>query len=145
MATQEASRVEVPKPQGFSGKWEAKELDNFLWHMDQYFKVILLTDEVTKVRTATLYLTDTTALWWRRRFANMEKGFCTIETWEDFKREIKKQFYLENVAYLARKNMRCLKHTSLMQLLGALQVNPKPSTPKTSLLSGVQVNEAKEE
>ena len=113
--------------------------------MDQYFKVILLTDEVTKVRTATLYLTDTTTLWWRRRFANMEKGFCTIETWEDFKREIKKQFYLENVAYLARENMRRLKHTSSMQLLGALQVNPKPSTPKTSLLSGVQVNEAKEE
>ena len=34
-------------------------------------------------------------------------------------------------------------HMSLMQLLGALQVNPKPSTLKTSLLSGVQVNEAK--
>ncbi|RVW35199.1 Retrovirus-related Pol polyprotein from transposon RE2 [Vitis vinifera] len=32
-----------------------------------------------------------------------------------------------------------------MQLLGALQVNPKPSTPKTSLLSGVQVKEIKEE
>ena len=27
MATQEASRVEVPKPQGFSGKRDAKELD----------------------------------------------------------------------------------------------------------------------
>ena len=113
--------------------------------MERYFKAIALTNAVAKVRTATLYLTDTTTLWWRRRFANMEKGFCTIETWEDFKREIKKQFFLENVAYLARKNMRCLKHTSLMQLLGALQVNPKPSTPKTSLLSGVQVKEAKEE
>ena len=32
-----------------------------------------------------------------------------------------------------------------MQLLGALQVNPKPSTSKTSLLSGVQVKEAKGE
>ena len=41
----------------------------------------------------------------------MEKGICTIETWEDFKREIKRQFYPENVAYLARKNMRLLKHT----------------------------------
>ena len=102
-----------------------------------------MTDEATKVRTAILYLTNRATLWWRRRFANIEKGFCTIETWEDFKREIKKQFYLENVAYLARKNMRRLKHTSSMQLLGALQVNPKPSTPKTSLLSGVQVKKAK--
>ena len=31
---------------------------------------------------------------------------------EDFKREIKRQFYPEDVAYLARKNMRRLKHTS---------------------------------
>ncbi|WJZ91057.1 hypothetical protein VitviT2T_029267 [Vitis vinifera] len=112
MATQEASRVEVPKPHRFSGNRDAKELDNFLWHMERYFEAIALTDEAAKVRTATLYLTDTATLWWRRRFADMEKGICTIETWEDFKREIKKQFYPEDVAYLARKNMRRLKHTS---------------------------------
>ncbi|RVW17621.1 hypothetical protein CK203_096707 [Vitis vinifera] len=111
MATQEASRVEVPKPHRFSGKRDAKELDNFLWHMERYFEAIALTDEATKVRTATLYLTDTTTLWWRRRFADMEKDICTIETWEDFRREIKRQFYPEDVAYLARKNMRRLKHT----------------------------------
>ncbi|RVW74266.1 hypothetical protein CK203_051029 [Vitis vinifera] len=111
MATQEASRVEVPKPHGFSGNRDAKELDNFLWHMERYFEVIALTDEAAKVRTATLYLTDTTTLWWHRRFADMEKGICTIETWKYFKREIKRQFYPEDVAYLARKNMRRLKHT----------------------------------
>ena len=32
-----------------------------------------------------------------------------------------------------------------MQLLGAFQVNPKPSAPKTYLLSGVQVKDAKGE
>ncbi|RVW34991.1 hypothetical protein CK203_092522 [Vitis vinifera] len=36
-------------------------------------------------------------------------------------------------------------HMGLMQLLGALQFNPKPSTPKTSLLAGVQVKEEKRE
>ncbi|WKA11079.1 hypothetical protein VitviT2T_028612 [Vitis vinifera] len=111
MATHEAPRVEVPKPHMFSGKRDAKELDNFLWHMERYFEAIALTDEATKVRTATLYLTNTATLWWRRRFADMEKGICTIETWEDFRREIKRQFYPEDVAYLARKNMRRLKHT----------------------------------
>ena len=90
MATQEASRVEVSKPQGFSDKRDAKELDNFLWHMERYLEAIALTDEVAKVRTATLYLTDTATLWWRWRFSDMEKDICTIETWEDFKREIKK-------------------------------------------------------
>ena len=29
---------------------------------------------------------------------------------EDFKKDIKRQFYLDDVAYLARKNMRRLKH-----------------------------------
>ncbi|RVW71291.1 hypothetical protein CK203_060099 [Vitis vinifera] len=72
--------VEVPKPQGFSGKRDAKELDNFLWHMERYFEAITLTVEADKVRTATLYLTDTATLWWRRRLADMEKGICTIET-----------------------------------------------------------------
>ena len=75
--------------------------------MERYFEAIALTNEAVKVRTATLYLTHIITLWWRRRFANMEKGICTIETWENFKR----QFYPEDVAYLARKNMRCLKHT----------------------------------
>ena len=102
--------MEVPKPQGFSRKRDAKELDNFLWHMEWYFKAITLTNETAKVRTATFYLTSTTTLWWHQRFVNMEKDIGTIKTWEDFKREIKRQFFLKNVAYLARKNMRRLKH-----------------------------------
>ncbi|WJZ89580.1 hypothetical protein VitviT2T_008789 [Vitis vinifera] len=48
MATHEAPRVEVPKPHTFSGKRDAKELDNFLWHMERYFEAIALTDEATK-------------------------------------------------------------------------------------------------
>ena len=85
--------MEVSKPQGFSDKRDAKELDNFLWHMERYLEAIALTDEATKVKIVTLYLTDIAILWWRRRFADMEKGICTIETWEDIKREIKRSFY----------------------------------------------------
>ena len=63
MATYEAPRVEVPKPHSFSGNWDAKELDNYLWHMERYFEAIGLNDEATKVRTATLYLIDNATLW----------------------------------------------------------------------------------
>ena len=115
MTIDEASRVEVPKPRGFSGKRDAKELDNFLQDIERYFEAIALTDEVTKVRIVTLYLTNKTTLWWRWRFVDMEKDICTIETQEDFKREIKSQFYLEDVAYLARKNMRHFKHRGLIR------------------------------
>ena len=64
-----------------------------------------------KVRTATLYFTDNATLWWRRRFLEIEKGTCTIDTWADFKREIKKQFYPEDARYIARRKIRHLKHT----------------------------------
>ena len=110
MATHEAQRVEVPKPHSFNGQLDAKELDNFLWHMERYFEAIALTDEATKVRTATLYLTDNATLWWRRRFMEIEKGTCAIDTWADFKREIKKQFYPKDAGYIARRKIRHLKH-----------------------------------
>ena len=111
MATHEAPRVEVPKSHTFTGKRDAKEPDNYLWHVERYFEVITLTDEATKVCTATFYLTDNATLWWRRRFMEIEKMICTIDTWAEFKREIKKQFYLEDVGYIARKKIRHLKHT----------------------------------
>ena len=111
MATHEAPRVEVPKPHSFSGNRDAKELDNYLWHMERYLEAIGLNDEATKVRTATLYLIDNAILWWRRKFLEIERGTCTINTWADFKREIKKQFYPEDVEYMARKKIKHLKHT----------------------------------
>ena len=40
----------------------------------------------------------------------MEKGLCNINTWEEFKKELKKQFYLKNVVYEACKKLRELKH-----------------------------------
>ena len=111
MATHEAPRVEVPKPHTFNGQRDAKELDNFLWHMERYFEGIALTDEATKVRTATLYLTDIATLWWRRRFLEIQRGTCTIDTWADFKREIKKQFYPKDAGCIARRKINHLKHT----------------------------------
>ncbi|RVW40897.1 hypothetical protein CK203_076904 [Vitis vinifera] len=86
MATQEASRVEVPKPHGFSGKRDAKELDNFLWHMERYFKAIALTNEVTKV-----------CRYGERNLHHRDVGGLQEGDQE--------AFYPEDVAYLARKNM----------------------------------------
>ncbi|RVW62480.1 hypothetical protein CK203_063919 [Vitis vinifera] len=50
------------------------------------------------------------------------KRDVTIDTWDAFKREIKRQFYPEDVAYLTRKNMKHLKHTggATIQLHGQL-------------------------
>ncbi|KAK3003964.1 hypothetical protein RJ639_020235 [Escallonia herrerae] len=78
-------RVDAPKPKEFGGKRDAKELDNFIWHMERYFE---------------------------GKHNDIEKGLCTIDTWDMFKKEIKRQFYPENVTYEARKKLRELKHKS---------------------------------
>ena len=44
----------------------------------------------------------------------MAKDIFTIDIWAAFKREIKRQFYPKDVAYLARKSIKHLKHTSLI-------------------------------
>ncbi|KAL5801650.1 hypothetical protein ACOSQ3_033282 [Xanthoceras sorbifolium] len=61
-AFQGAPKKEVPKPKAFDGKRDAKEVDNFIWHMDRYFKAVRITDDQEQIRTATLYLADTATL-----------------------------------------------------------------------------------
>ncbi|KAI3459096.1 hypothetical protein Pfo_015759 [Paulownia fortunei] len=102
-------RVDYPKPNRFDGRRDAKEVENFLWHMERYFEGLNLIDEASRVRTATLYLTDTAILWWRRKHADIERGTCRVDTWEDFKKELKRHFYPENIVYEARKKLRELK------------------------------------
>ncbi|ERN07685.1 hypothetical protein AMTR_s00155p00067560 [Amborella trichopoda] len=52
-------------------------------------------------------------LWWRRRYSDVTQCLCSVKTWEDFKCEIKAQFFPENVEYLAWKNLKKLKQTAL--------------------------------
>ncbi|KAK3008404.1 hypothetical protein RJ639_015330 [Escallonia herrerae] len=60
-------KVDTPKLKEFGGKQDEKELDNFIWHMERYFEGASITNKMTKVRTAILYLAYTTTLWWRRK------------------------------------------------------------------------------
>lgn len=105
-----APRTDLPKPREFDGKRDAKELEDFIWRMERYFEGANIVDEAQKVRTSTLYLTDTAALWWRRKHAEIESGTSRIDTWEDLKKELKAKFYPTNVVYEARKKLRELKH-----------------------------------
>lgn len=102
--------ADLPKPKEFKGVRDAKEVENFLWQVERYFEGLNIEDDQAKERTATLILTDNATLWWRRKHADMERGLCTIKTWEDFKKELKRQFFAENVVYEARKKLRKLKY-----------------------------------
>lgn len=56
-------KVEVPKPQNYSGAHDAFEVENFLWGLKQYFDVAGMTNDADNVRNTSLYLTNTIMLW----------------------------------------------------------------------------------
>ncbi|GFS38830.1 hypothetical protein Acr_00g0059690 [Actinidia rufa] len=108
-------KVDIPRPKSYNGSRNVRELDNFLWDLDQYFEATGISEENKKIKTAPLFLSDAATLWWRRRHADMERGTCTIATWEDFKREIKRQFYPVNSEHEARARLRRLSHKSTIR------------------------------
>ncbi|XP_042974786.1 uncharacterized protein LOC122306425 [Carya illinoinensis] len=109
-------RVDTPKPKEFNGKRDAKELDNYMWHMERYFEALNMQDEYVKIRTASLYLTNLAGTWWRRKHSEIDKGTCTINSWEEFKRELKKQFYPENTVNSEAKPLDGVTHGVELQL-----------------------------
>ncbi|VFQ91468.1 unnamed protein product [Cuscuta campestris] len=104
------SELDIPRPKSYKGSRNAKELDNFIWSMEQYFRALAISEEKRKVDMASLFLEDTAMVWWRRRQGDMEKGTCTIDTWAEFKSELKKQFYPNNVEEEAWGKLRRLQH-----------------------------------
>ena len=86
----------------FVGKRQERLVDDFLWEMEQYFEGVNIIDDGMKIKTATRYLKDTATLWWRRRHADIERGMCVMNTWDDFVRELKRQLYPENAIMEAK-------------------------------------------
>ena len=109
--TDAAPKVRVSEPKGFDGTRNAKELENFLWDMEQFFRAAQVADE-EKVSFTGFYLMGDAKLWWRMRLeGDDEFGGPQISTWETLKRELKEQFLLTNAAWLARESLRRLKQT----------------------------------
>ena len=57
-------KVRVPEPKSFNGNHNAKELENFLWDMEQFFKTTRVPDW-EKVSITNMYLIGDAKLWWR--------------------------------------------------------------------------------
>ncbi|KAJ7975820.1 Retrotransposon protein, putative, Ty3-gypsy subclass [Quillaja saponaria] len=108
-------RMKVLEPRAFGGARDAKELENFLFDMEQYFRAVRMDSEEAKVTTATMYLAGDAKLWWRTKYVDIQDGRCVIDTWEDLRRELKAQFFPENVEYITRCNLRELKQTGTIR------------------------------
>ena len=102
-------KIKPPKPRTFDGNRDAKEVDNFIFDMEQYFRICQVEDAF-KVDTATMYLVDDAKLWWRAKYADIQAKIVTLDSWEDLKKEIKTQFYPENTEFVARTKLATLQH-----------------------------------
>ncbi|XP_039017075.1 uncharacterized protein LOC120147894 [Hibiscus syriacus] len=105
-------RAKIPDHQRFDGARDAKELKNFLFGIEQYFRAIRTESEEDKVAMTSMYLGGDTNLWWRSKFKD---GVCSITTWDALKKELKTSFLPENVDYNARKKLRELSHTGTIR------------------------------
>ena len=89
-------KVRVPEPKGFRGARNAKELENFLWDMEQFFKATHVPNS-EMVSITSMYLYGDAKLWWRTQMGDdAESGRPQIDTWETLKRELKEQFLPTN-------------------------------------------------
>ncbi|KAL4596323.1 hypothetical protein ACB092_12G156200 [Castanea dentata] len=61
-----ATKVKVPEPKPFNGARNAKDLENFLWDMEQYFKDARVPSQ-EMVTITSMYLLGDAKLWWRTR------------------------------------------------------------------------------
>lgn len=66
-------------------------------------------DELIKLRTSFMFLTDTTMLWWRNRCDEIRRGANTVDTWDDFVREFRDYFFLEFAQQEARSKLHRLE------------------------------------
>ncbi|XP_070050503.1 uncharacterized protein [Nicotiana tomentosiformis] len=110
VVTREA-KIEAPKPRVFKGVRNIQEVENFLWHLENYFRHGKVRDDEAMINTAVVYFSETAMLWWRKKMTGVDKGLCTISMWDQFKAEFKRLFFPNNVLYEARSKLRELKQT----------------------------------
>ena len=73
-------KVKVPEPQAYGGARDAKQLENFLFDLEQYFRAVKPDSEGGKVNIATMYLSGDAKLWWRTKYNEIQMGVYNIDT-----------------------------------------------------------------
>lgn len=92
-----------PKP--YNGERSAKEIDNFLFDVENYFQIGQVMSDSSRLAIVVMLLSEDVKVWWRTRLSN-------VTTWEKFKEELRKAFCPEDVEYAARTNLRELTQTT---------------------------------
>ncbi|KAI4313197.1 hypothetical protein L6164_026194 [Bauhinia variegata] len=95
----------------YNGTRNATIVENFLFGLEQYFEAIGVVDDLSRISNVVTFFRDATQLWWRRKHAERERGICVINSWEQFKAELRKHFVPHNVDIEARGKLRRLRQS----------------------------------
>ncbi|XP_070007682.1 uncharacterized protein [Nicotiana sylvestris] len=109
--TSATQKLKIPEPKPYSGARNAKEVENFIFDVEQYFDAVGGLEEAKKVATAAMYLQGDAKLWWRVQYEAIKAGEDALETWAELKATIRLQFFPENVEYNSRRKLRELRQT----------------------------------
>ncbi|KAL2531397.1 Uncharacterized protein Adt_04748 [Abeliophyllum distichum] len=110
-AQEYAPRLKILEPRTYGWARDVKEVENFLFDMEQYFLTANIEDGASRVTKATMYLDGEAKLWWRTKYVDIQANRVQIDTWDLLKEAIRTQFFPENVEYQAQRALRELKHT----------------------------------
>ncbi|KAL0331236.1 UNVERIFIED_CONTAM: hypothetical protein Sangu_1669100 [Sesamum angustifolium] len=139
VAPDAGARLRIPEPKAYGGARDAKEVENFLFDMEQYFLAANVEDEVRKVSTATMYLTGDAKLWWHTKYAEIQANQVRLDTWALLREAIREQFFPENVEYNARRALRKLEHTGsvrdYVKTFSALMLDIRDMSEKDKLFT----------
>nr|XP_009779181.1 PREDICTED: uncharacterized protein LOC104228414 [Nicotiana sylvestris] len=93
-------KLKVLKPNPYGGARNAKEVENFIFDIEQYFDDVGGLEEAKK---------------WRVKYEAIKAGEDSLETWAELKAVIRLQFFPQNMEYNARRKLRELRQTKLVR------------------------------
>nr|VVW82861.1 unnamed protein product [Nymphaea colorata] len=109
------TRVDVQRPAKYNGTQDSRVIDNFLFQVEYYLDLQGVMGDDLQVKTAAMLLEGDAVTWWRRKKLDIQKGICTIDTFDDFQRELRTYFMPPNATRHAYRMVGELKHTGSLR------------------------------
>ncbi|GJR08317.1 reverse transcriptase [Tanacetum coccineum] len=100
------SPLKVPKPDMYNSTRNATLVEKNLFGLEQYFEAMGVVEDVVRISNAPAFLREAAQLWWRRKHHEREKGIFILNTWDQFKAELRKQFVPHNADSEVKAKLR---------------------------------------
>ncbi|KAF3785779.1 hypothetical protein EJ110_NYTH27078 [Nymphaea thermarum] len=125
------TRVDVQRLAKYKGTGDSREIDNFLFQVEYYLDLQGIVGDDLQIKTAAMLLEGDAVAWWRRKRLDIQKGICTIDTFDDFQRELRTYFMPPNATRHAYRMVGELKHTGSLRDYSWAQSEVERSNPET--------------